>query len=241
MTKRRELTPAESDAARRLKEQFRLAKEDAKARGEKLTQEIIAERCGWSGQSAVSQYMNGTIPLNLDAAAQLARALNVPLDRISPELAKKARTPDFLGNTRSHLPKPGRIPLVSWVSAGCWSEAIDLHAVGDAEEWIVFGDENTNKNAYALRVEGESMYDPSGPLSFSDGDIIIVDPDKAPENKSLVVVRQNGNMEATFKQLIIESGERMLKALNPSWPNRIVPMTEETVLCGVVIARYTTF
>lgn len=241
MTKRRDLTPTEAADARRLQEVFRQAKEAAAARGEKLTQAVLADRLNWSSQSPVSQYMTGKIPLNLDAAVRFSRALNVPLETISPTLAREARTPTFDLNTSAHVAKPGRIPLVSWVHAGCWSEAIDLHEVGDAEEWIVFGDENTNNNAFALRVHGESMHDPSGPTSFSDGDIIIVDPDKNPENKSFVVVRQNGNMEATFKQLIIESGEKMLKALNPSWPNRIIPMTEETVLCGVVIARYTTF
>lgn len=241
MTNRRELTDSEKAAAERLKEQFRLAKEDAKARGEKLTQEIIAERCGWSGQSIVSQYMRGRLALNLEAAAQLARALNIPLERISPELASKAKTPQFLGNTSSPLPKPGRIPVLSWDNAGCWPEPGGQQAVGDVEEWIVFGDENTNKNAYALRVQGESMLDPAGPVSFSEGDMIIVDPDKTPENRSLVVVRQSGSSSLVFKQLIIESGERLLKALNPSWPNRIVPMTDDTILCGVVIARYTTF
>lgn len=241
MNKRRDLTQTEKDDARRLQEQFLQAKEAASDRGEKLTQAVLADRLNWSSQSPVSQYMTGKIPLNVKAVLQFSRALNVPPETISPTLAREAETPSFDANTTANVAKPGRIPLVSWVNAGCWSEAIDLHEVGDAEEWIVFGDDNTNKNAYALRVHGESMHDPVGPASFSDGDIIIVDPDKTPENKSYVVVRQNGNMEATFKQLIIESGEKMLKALNPSWPNRIIPMTEETELCGVVIARYTTF
>ena len=241
MSKRRPLTATEVEDALRLKAQYKSAVARAKSRGEYLTQEIVAERCGWSGQSAVSQYMNQKIPLNLSAATKLSRALGVPLSSISPSLAKESETPKLPINTSTTVAKQGRIPVVSWVNAGCWSEAVDLHEVGDAEEWILFDTHNSGDRVYALTVQGESMFDPSGPVSFSDGDIIVVDPDKAPENKSLVVVRQNGNMEATFKQLIIEGGQKMLKALNPSWPNRIMPMTEETDLCGVVIARYTKF
>ena len=85
------------------------------------------------------------------------------------------------------------------------------------------------------------MYDPSGPVSFSDGDIIHVDPERNPENKSFVVVHQNGDTEATFKQLIVEGDQYMLKALNPSWPERIKPMPEDARICGVVFGRYTPF
>ena len=32
--------------------------------------------------------------------------------------------------------------------------------------------------------------------------------------------------EATFKQLMIEGGNRLLKAINPGWPQRIVEVNE---------------
>lgn len=52
-----------------------------------LTQERIADLCGWSGQSVVSQYMTGKIPLNLPALLKLAAALRFEPVDVSPRLA----------------------------------------------------------------------------------------------------------------------------------------------------------
>lgn len=51
-----------------------------------LTQEQIAHTFNWSGQSAVSQYMNGRIPLNLQALLGFASVLAVNPSEISPRL-----------------------------------------------------------------------------------------------------------------------------------------------------------
>ncbi len=54
-----------------------------------LTQQKLAEACGWKQQSAVSQYVCGVIPLNFDALINLALALGVPITEISPSLSKR--------------------------------------------------------------------------------------------------------------------------------------------------------
>lgn len=240
-TKRRELTAEERAAAVRLGEIYARKKAEAKAAGDKLTQDMVAEACGWSSQSALSQYINGRIPLNLDAVLELAKALKVRPEEISPEISRKAASSLFTPNATTHVTKSDRIPLISWVQAGSWHETIDLYEVGDAEEWILCP-VNHSDSTFALRVRGESMFNPGGEgPSFSDGDIIYVDPSRQPENRSLVVVRQNDCEETTFKQLILEGGDKMLKALNPSWPNRILPMMDDCQICGVVIGRYTPF
>jgi SOS-response transcriptional repressor LexA len=43
--------------------------------------------------------------------------------------------------------------------------------------------------------------------------------------------------EATFKQLIIEGGQMYLKALNPDWPTRIMEVTKNAFICGVVVFK----
>lgn len=92
-TKRRELTPDEIDDAKRLAEVFRQRKAELKARGVRMTQETLAHDCGWKGQSAVSQYTNARIPLNLDALVKLSSALGVAPERISPRLAARLGGP----------------------------------------------------------------------------------------------------------------------------------------------------
>ncbi|MFT6348246.1 MAG: SOS-response transcriptional repressor LexA [Psychromonas sp.] len=41
--------------------------------------------------------------------------------------------------------------------------------------------------------------------------------------------------EATFKQLIIESGHKFLKATNPTWPTPIQVINGNCTIVGVVI------
>lgn len=89
-----------------------------KQRDKSLTQERVAELCGWSGQSAVSQYLNGKIPLNIPALIKLSHALNFePID-VSPRLA------ELIAGSSYAVPKiasqlavsehPGLYPIEVW-------------------------------------------------------------------------------------------------------------------------------
>lgn len=130
----------------------------------------------------------------------------------------------------------GQLPLISWVQAGAWSEVIDLYAVGDAEMWLPCPAAH-GPRAFALRVKGESMYNPHGRRSFRPDDLIFVDPDRNPENGSLVVAKLDDSQEATFKQLVIEDGKRYLKALNPAWPEPMIPINGNCTIVGVVFSK----
>jgi transcriptional regulator with XRE-family HTH domain len=81
--KRRELTPEEQRAAERLRKIW-----ERKKRNLNLTQESAAIACGWeSGQSAMSQYLGGFVPLNVEAVLKLAKVLQVHPTEIMPEVA----------------------------------------------------------------------------------------------------------------------------------------------------------
>lgn len=54
-----------------------------------VTQEWLADQCGWKTQAAVSQYLLGRIPLNLPALLKFAGALGVSPSAISPALARQ--------------------------------------------------------------------------------------------------------------------------------------------------------
>lgn len=88
MNDRRPLTEEERAENLRLKAIFDARKAAAKSIGRKLTQADVAEECGWSGQSAVSQFTTGRIPLNLEALLRLSKALKFSPDEVSPRLAR---------------------------------------------------------------------------------------------------------------------------------------------------------
>ncbi|WP_415034481.1 LexA family transcriptional regulator [Azonexus sp.] len=57
-----------------------------------LTQESLAAACGWESQGTVSQYLNGKIPLNIDAAIKFAHHLKVRVDDFSPQISNERRS-----------------------------------------------------------------------------------------------------------------------------------------------------
>lgn len=66
-------------------------------------------------------------------------------------------------------PNQKKIPVISWVQAGGWSDVVDQYQPGYAEEWIDTAATN-HPNAFALTVRGDSM-EPE----FTEGDIITVE------------------------------------------------------------------
>lgn len=131
----------------------------------------------------------------------------------------------------------GQIPLISWVQAGEWCDVEVPYQLADIDTWYACTDKH-GARTYALRVEGSSMCNPSAPVSFSDGDVIFVDPDREAIQGSLVIVCTSGKNTATFKKLVIEGGKRYLQPLNPDWPEKIIELDDEAHICGVVICKY---
>ncbi|WP_367375214.1 XRE family transcriptional regulator [Pseudomonas lini] len=86
MKTRRPLTPEEVAESIRLKAIYDQRKSAAKAAGSNLTQADVAAACGWSGQSAFSQYATGKVPLNVEALLKLAKALRFDASEVSQRL-----------------------------------------------------------------------------------------------------------------------------------------------------------
>lgn len=187
--------------------------------------------------SYISQLLNNHRPMGEKAAQNLEKKLGItPGSLVTPTWAETQEDEPTQTNVEPGPHIAGRIPLISWVQAGSWSEVVDLYAVGDAEEWIPCPGPH-GPRAFVLRVRGESMKNPHARISFDDGDLACVDPDKPALNKSLVVVKLNDSQEATFKQLIIEGDQKYLKALNPAWPEPIIRVDQNAVFVGTVFFK----
>jgi len=132
-------------------------------------------------------------------------------------------------NIESAPSSQGEAPLISWVQAGNWCEAVGALEFGDAELWLPCPARHGG-NAYILRVRGDSME-----TKYHDGDLVFVDPDRQPDHGSDVIVRLNNAGEATFKQLQIDGDNQYLVARNKTYPNPVIPMSDEAEICGVVI------
>ncbi|EFE9119725.1 helix-turn-helix transcriptional regulator [Escherichia coli :H19] len=81
--KRKSLSEIDLQAAQRLK-QIWIEKKTKLG----LTQERAAEILGFSTQGAVSHYLNGQTPLNLEAVIKFAGLLQVPPESIRPDMSE---------------------------------------------------------------------------------------------------------------------------------------------------------
>jgi len=77
-----------SEAAK-LKDLFREWQRSRKASGLPSSQEAAAELLGF-GQSALAQYLNGKIPLNVDVAVKFSNLLGIAMGAFTPSLADQA-------------------------------------------------------------------------------------------------------------------------------------------------------
>ena len=84
------LSPEQADDAARLRKAYELWCDARKARGEPATQDEVAGLFGM-GQSALSQYINGKIPLNADALRVFSEVLGIRAMNISPTVVAQAR------------------------------------------------------------------------------------------------------------------------------------------------------
>jgi SOS-response transcriptional repressor LexA len=112
--------------------------------------------------------------------------------------------------------KPRPIPVISWVQAGAFCEASDIHAAGESGEGEpVYSIKVVSPNTFALRVEGESMMP-----RFMPGDIIVVDPEIKCDNGTPCVIWLNG--EVTFKLFWETDTEVRLEPTNDKYPATVI-------------------
>lgn len=175
----------------------------------------IARAAGKS-PAAVTQWISGeTKEIKADSAAGIQAVTGFSAVWIATGKGPKMVA---VGNV-SAVSERKRVPLISWVQAGSWSDVQDNYAAGEADEWESAFSSSPGDNAFALMVEGESMTSPyPGELSFPPGTIIIVDPGRAVGPGDFVVAKDVSTQQATFKRLAFDGGRWFLKPLNPTFP-----------------------
>lgn len=129
-----------------------------------------------------------------------------------------------------------KIPLISYVQAGDWSEATDAYNLGDAHEWLLT-DLDLSEHAFGLEIKGDSMLP-----EFKPGDRVIIDPAVNPHPGDFVVAK-NGDEEATFKKYRPrgrnEKGEQVVELvpLNPDYESLRSDITPFVIIGTMVESR----
>lgn len=187
-------------------------------------------------KSHFSAMVNGSRGLGDGLAAKLEQLYGKTAGWFDLPLPDQSTRAAAQSNIAEHLSR-GNVPRISWVQAGCWADVADPFQPGEAEEWLPCPVKH-GPYTYCLTVRGESMYNPEGRPSYAEGDIIFVDPSRDANHGDRVIVRLDDQKEATFKQLMIEDGRKVLKALNPDWKPRYIEINGNATMCGVIIGKW---
>lgn len=216
-----------------------------------LSQQEVAKRAGIS-QPTYFKIENGSTlkPRNI---LEISHALNVDAHWLAtgegeisaekPTIEQLRQKIKLVENRKSEV-KPSNflsmanpVPIISWVAAGSWSSSETVEWLDDDIEYLP-RPANLSADGFCLRVRGVSMLP-----EFKPNEVIFVEPNFGVwdlKNGDLVVVRENGNHEATFKQLIMgeTSDDIYLKPLNPDWHEQRMTPKSEWELVGKVVGKW---
>lgn len=179
----------------------------------------LARACGIAAAS-VSNWMTGeTQSIKVDNARKAAEYLGVNRDWLAEGIG--ARLPDASTQEPNvnEVTSRAKVPVISWVAAGLLGDVQDNYHPGEADEWVDVYGIKPGKNAFALRVDGDSMTSPyPNDFTFPHGTIIVVDPMRGADAGHFVVAKDVATQKATFKKLTTDGGRWFLKPLNPTYP-----------------------
>ncbi|KIR18984.1 putative HTH-type transcriptional regulator [Pseudomonas fluorescens] len=193
---------------------------------------------------AISKWLNAEAVPEADSMAALCSWLKIRREWLEygvgeKELTGSSNVRQFTSADASNVDEInqrfGKVPLISWVQAGAWSEAISNLESYEADSWLSCP-VPISHYGYALKVLGDSMTNPGPGRSYPAGCIIFVDPEAETKTGDRVIARVSRTNEATFKILVEDAGRQFLRPINPQYP--VIDITEETHICGKVVGSF---
>jgi len=193
---------------------------------------------------AISKWLNGEAMAESDSMTALCSWLKVRrewleygvLPKKSDEESNVHRLKVADGSNVTEINhRFGKVPLISWVQAGAWCEAVSNFESYDSDSWLSCPVPISDQG-YALKVLGDSMTNPGPGRSYPTGCIIFVDPEAETKTGDRVIARLPRTNEATFKILVEDAGNQYLRPINPQYP--IIKISEETHICGKVVGSF---
>lgn len=154
-----------------------------------LTQVKMASMLGIRAPSVV-QWESDKTNLSGENLLNAAKLFGVTPDYILYGGDLEAST---VPNMEMAQPDIHRIPVISYVQAGVWTEFNEIREC-DGNFSYITTDLELGDRAFAIVIRGNSM-EPE----FTEGDLVLIDPDE-PIHPGDFVVAKNGEEEATFKK-----------------------------------------
>lgn len=202
-----------------------------------ITQAELARQSGVTRQT-VNEWLKGPTAPSRKRAPRVAKILDLPLSALTgnPMHANVVNL-----DNKGHSGR--RVPVIDWVNAGHGAEVVSSQAIRNAYEYVEIHSAVSDA-AFGLRVQGDSM-EPK----FSNGAVIVVDPNKKPRNGDYVVVEllpdgtPEGSGDVTFKRFRLRGveGDTVsfdLQPCNPSYPTITINAGNPGRIIGTVVEHH---
>ena len=249
--KRPELTPEQKEDAKRLQDALAHYKSEVNP---KITQQEIADACGWETQGAVSQFINGKIKLNLTALLRFSNFFGVSPESISPTLSKEINKElnddsDYVVSNSLHKNRYnilGKNTVIEFTSLSGTVRLIPVLTRKEVVECIKnnlpipsdkdplpYAADKCSPKTFAMIVEGNAMHSPLTGDGIAHGSVVFVDP-KVPAYEGAWVVAVDTRYDVAILGSYSEStGIKKLVYINPK--HDPMEILDSTVILGSVI------
>jgi len=198
-------------------------------------------------ETSLSDILQALIHGKRLSIAEVARRTNVPQPTISRIINGEHQRPhkktlvalsDFFNITVDQLigleplniPQPSAIgssqlPVLNCKEINSWPQIKSI-----SHEYVTF-DKPIGSNAFALKMPDKSME----PLLTKDT-LLIIDPAKEPEYRSLVVVKLHNFDQVVVRQLIKDAGNCYIRPLNQDFDQfEMMHLTAQDSIKGIVV------
>lgn len=202
-----------------------------------LASAIAAASGAETNQGNVSKIEKGGVGVSQETLSVIASALGTrpsALYLMAEEYGEDHSVAEVPPAYLTTMPGVTLVPILSWVQAGQPAEAIAAYDRKNPDAWAPTS-RRVSPKAYALKVRGKSMTNPSGSPPFPEGTVIIVDPERQAFHGSFVVAKFDDEDEATFKRLEFDGGDRYLVPLNPAFLTTRID--RPATMLGVVVSK----
>ncbi len=178
---------------------------------------------------ATSKWFNAESMPRPDKMAELAKYLRVDLAWLQLGIGDDLKKNQLVAGREAGFKY--EYPLLSTFSAAENDQAGDLTA-DDSTTWIS-STIQASQHSFWMTVKNDSMVANNAKPSFPEGMLILVDPGEDVNPGDFCVAKFDGDTEVTFRKLISEAGEKLLKPLNSAYA--IKPFNDQCQIIGKVI------
>lgn len=178
---------------------------------------------------ATSKWFNAESMPRPDKMAELAKYLRVDLAWLQLGIGDEIKNNQLVAGREAGYKY--EYPLFSTSCAADSDQAGGL-TFDDSTKWISSTIQASSRGFWIM-VKNDSMVANNARPSFPEGMLILVDPNEDVNPGDFCVAKFDGDTEVTFRKLINEAGEKLLKPLNPAYG--IKPFNEHCQIIGKVI------